>query len=99
LGNYTGAILHYDKALTVDPSDENALNNKGAALYKLGNHTGAIEYFNKALAIDPHDVNALNNKGAALNSLGNHTGTQQANMTNTLTNGLFSMEEKKPFFK
>ena len=31
LGNYTGAIKYYDKALAVNPNDINTLNNKGAA--------------------------------------------------------------------
>jgi tetratricopeptide (TPR) repeat protein len=73
LGNYTGAILYYDKALAVDPHNVNALTNKGNALNNLGNHTGAILNFDKALAVDPHNVNALTNKGNALNNLGNHT--------------------------
>ena len=51
LGNYTGAILYYDKTLAIDPYHLNALNDKGTALDSLGNHTGAIEYYDKALVI------------------------------------------------
>ncbi len=36
LGNHTGAIEYYDKALAIEP-----LNNKGAALNNLGNYTAA----------------------------------------------------------
>jgi tetratricopeptide (TPR) repeat protein len=36
LGNHTGAIEYYDKALAIDPHDVNALANKGNALDKLG---------------------------------------------------------------
>jgi tetratricopeptide (TPR) repeat protein len=32
LGNHTGAIQYYDKALAVDPNNVAALNNKGNAL-------------------------------------------------------------------
>jgi S1-C subfamily serine protease len=74
LGNNTGAIEYYDKALAINPKDETALDNKGAALENLGNNTGAIEYYDKALAINPKDETALDNKGAALENLGNNTG-------------------------
>jgi tetratricopeptide (TPR) repeat protein len=73
LGNYTGAIKYYDKALAIDPNDTYALDNKGIDLDALGNHTGAIEYFDQVLFIDPHNVIALNGKGAALDNLGNYT--------------------------
>jgi len=39
LGNYTGAILYYDKALTVNPKYEDALYNMGYDLAALGNCT------------------------------------------------------------
>jgi tetratricopeptide (TPR) repeat protein len=32
LGNFTGAILYYDKALAIQPNDTYALDNKAAAL-------------------------------------------------------------------
>jgi tetratricopeptide (TPR) repeat protein len=74
LGNYTGAILYYDKALAIDPKYVDALNNKGFALDNLGNDVEAILYYDKDLATQPNDTYALNNKGAALNNLGNYTG-------------------------
>jgi tetratricopeptide (TPR) repeat protein len=73
LGNHSGAILYYDKALALDPHDVDALNNKGLALGLLGNHTGAIEYFDKVLDIDPHDVSALTGKGVSLNGVRNYS--------------------------
>ncbi len=57
VGNYTGAIRYFDKALAIDPKYEVALTYKGIALdylgkytealrrtssYKVGNYTGAI---------------------------------------------------------
>jgi tetratricopeptide (TPR) repeat protein len=74
LGNYTGAIEYFDRALTVDPNDNDALYYKGDVLLALGNYTGAMLYFDRALAIDPKDLTALNDKGLALNKLGNYTG-------------------------
>ncbi|MGB6527680.1 MAG: tetratricopeptide repeat protein [Candidatus Nitrosopolaris sp.] len=65
LGNYTGAIEYYDKALAIQSNDTYALTNKGTALEHLGNYTGAIEYYDKALAINPKDKAVLDNKAAA----------------------------------
>ena len=70
LGNLTGAILYYDKALAIQPNDTYALTSKGLALDNLRNLTGAILYYDKALAIQPNDTHALDNKAAALD---NHT--------------------------
>lgn len=39
LGNHTGAIAYYDKALAIDPKDVRALTFKGLALSELGNYT------------------------------------------------------------
>jgi Flp pilus assembly protein TadD len=74
LGNFTGAILYYDKALAIQPNDTYALIGKGTALGRLGNFTGAILYYDKALAIQPNDTYALTSKGLALDNLGNFTG-------------------------
>jgi tetratricopeptide (TPR) repeat protein len=41
LGNHTGAIEYFDKALAIYPHDIDALNHKGAALNSLGNYTGS----------------------------------------------------------
>jgi tetratricopeptide (TPR) repeat protein len=37
-----GGVEYYDKALAINPKDETALDNKGAALDALGSYTGAI---------------------------------------------------------
>jgi tetratricopeptide (TPR) repeat protein len=74
LGNYTGAIVYFDKALAIDPKLMAPLGNTGLALGALGNYTGAILYYDKVLAIDPRDVHALTDKGVALHDLGNYTG-------------------------
>ena len=72
LGNYTQAIMYFDKALAIDPKNVAALTNKGNALGGLGNYTQAITYYDKALAIDPRYVLAIIGKGYALDGLGNH---------------------------
>ncbi|MFZ0225293.1 MAG: tetratricopeptide repeat protein [Candidatus Nitrosopolaris sp.] len=69
LGNHTGAILYYDKALAIDPKYEDALYYKGDALNSLGNYTQAIQVLDKALAIDPSDEYELNDNGWALGNI------------------------------
>jgi tetratricopeptide (TPR) repeat protein len=84
LGNYSGAIQYYDKALAINPKHISALNNKGAALDSLGhdkalaldglgNYSGAIQYYDKALAINPNNAALLYNKGLALHNQSNYT--------------------------
>jgi tetratricopeptide (TPR) repeat protein len=70
--NYIQAIQYYDKALAIDPNNDDALYSKGAALNQLGNYTQAIPYLDKALAIEPNDKIALAHKGAALIGLSNY---------------------------
>jgi len=45
LGNYTGTILYYGKALAIDPHDIDALNNKGVALNSLENYREGLLWF------------------------------------------------------
>ena len=64
LGNYTGAIEYYDKALAIDACSSNALTEKGLALYHLGNYTGAMSYHDKAVAaLLQHLLGESRNKG------------------------------------
>jgi tetratricopeptide (TPR) repeat protein len=42
LGNHTGVIEYYDKALAINPKDVDALTDKGVALKELGNHSGGL---------------------------------------------------------
>ena len=51
LGNHTGAITYYDKALAITPNDTDTLNNIGNALGKLGKYTEATKYYQKAIEI------------------------------------------------
>ena len=70
---------YYDKALTIDANDVDALTRKGADLIRLAKYAEAIKYYDRALAIDPNpkDVGVLGNKGIALYHLGNYTGAIQ----------------------
>ena len=68
-GNYSEAIIYFDKALAMNSSNVNALNNKGVALANLANYYEAIKYIDKALAIEPDDALALDNKNKILDLL------------------------------
>ena len=67
---FNKAITYYDRALTIDGNNIDALKNRGNALYYLGQYHEAIEYYDKILALDGNHTKALNNKGAALYYLG-----------------------------
>ena len=69
-GSYEEAIIYYDAALAIDPSNLLALFNKALALDNLEEFDEAISYYNRVLVIDPTDIDALYNKGLALDNLG-----------------------------
>src|SRR5215213_9380027 len=75
LGNYTEAIQYYDKILSMDPDNTEALHGKGLSLSTLGNHTEGIKYYDKILSMDPNNVDALTGMGVIMYNLGNHTGS------------------------
>ena len=62
-------LVHYVRALAIDPNDVNALNYKGLALFSLGQHNESIEYFDRVLNIDPNNFVALDNKRLAIDNL------------------------------
>src|SRR6476619_1021467 len=68
--NFLDALKYFDKALTIDSKNTEALNDKADALRKLGNNTEALKYYDKALEIDPNNTDALNDKGVAFLNLG-----------------------------
>jgi len=64
--NFPQAIEWYDKALSIDKDNVEALSKKGNALSSMYNFPEALESENKALSIDPNSVIALSNKGWTL---------------------------------
>ena len=60
---------HYDKALKIEPKDEEALINKGLGLDNADIHDESIESYDKELEIEPENVDALINKGRKLAGL------------------------------
>jgi len=67
---YEEAITYYDKALSIDPSNLDALFSKALALDNLGRFAEAISHYDKVLEIEPADIDALYNKAFALDNLG-----------------------------
>src|SRR5215217_4191421 len=63
LGNYTKAMQYYDKILSIDPNNTEALHGKGLSLGTSGNHTKAMQYYDKILSIDPNNIDALTGIG------------------------------------
>jgi len=70
LGKVEEAIECYNKALIINPSDNDAWNNKGFALNKLGRYKEAIKCLNKAIELDPESPNPQSHKGLALCRMG-----------------------------
>ena len=63
IGQLEQAVFAFDKAITIEPNNAQAHNNKGNALRELGKLGEAIEAFNKAISIKP-DYAAFYNMGS-----------------------------------
>ena len=59
---YDEAIPYYDKILTRNASEIDALNHKGISLWALHKYKEALPYFDQILSINSSNVKALNNK-------------------------------------
>ena len=70
--NYEEAIIYYDKVLSIDSADFDALNGMALSLYNIGHPEEAITYFDKVLEINSSFIVALNGKAIALYDIGNH---------------------------
>jgi len=60
-GNAAAALSAFGRALALNPSSADALNNRGAALLALGQANAARQDFERALAINPCQPNAREN--------------------------------------
>jgi tetratricopeptide (TPR) repeat protein len=65
-GQVDEAIIHYQKALEINPHYADAHFNLGAILFQNGQVDAAAIHFKEALEINPDDVDAQNNLGLAL---------------------------------
>jgi tetratricopeptide (TPR) repeat protein len=65
-GAYAEAVPFYEELLTLNPRLAEALNNLGAALFKLGRYKEAENLFRQAIAIRPAYAEAHGNLGVVL---------------------------------
>lgn len=61
LGDLEGALMYYQKALTLDPHYAQAYNDSGVVYEAQGNDYKALEMYNKALEIDPNLLSVYTN--------------------------------------
>jgi len=52
-----------NEAVSLDPDNSNAWNDRGLAKHELGDHHGAIADHTKAIKLNPKDAAAWNNRG------------------------------------
>jgi len=65
-GQYLQAIQTYNKALAIDPSSADCLNDRGLAQYYTGDPDAALKSFDQAIDKDPGYVHAWLSKGYVL---------------------------------
>ncbi|HAK74110.1 MAG TPA: hypothetical protein DCP36_12015, partial [Sporomusaceae bacterium] len=53
----------YDKAITINPNNIYALNNRGIAYAKAAQYNLALADYNKVITIDPNNAYAYDNRG------------------------------------
>ena len=63
LGDYSGAIADFDKAIELDSNYAGAYINRGTAKSELQDLIGAITDYNKAIELDPNFAIAYINRG------------------------------------
>lgn len=104
--DYKSALEVLEKLLSINPKDENYLNEKGIVLTNLGEHTKAIDHFNNSFGENSNNAHMWNNKGLAhcnlhefdnaINCFGKSYGIEGHEYTNALNNeGLAYYKGKK----
>jgi tetratricopeptide (TPR) repeat protein len=70
---FAGAIEHLDKAITLNPHDGAAYNDRALCMVELGIIDEAMRYFDKGIEVEPDYATIYHNKGWLLNNIGRHT--------------------------
>ncbi|NWF60637.1 MAG: tetratricopeptide repeat protein [Fischerella sp.] len=71
IGDLSGALISYNKAIEMRPDAYEYWFNRGLTLFYLGNFTEAIASYDRAIEIKPDFYKGWYNRGAALGELGN----------------------------
>jgi tetratricopeptide (TPR) repeat protein len=72
------AIVHFERALAIDPVSVEALNAAGACYDDLRRYDIAMTFYKRALAVDPVNTDTLNNMGVSLMMAGQRDDATQA---------------------
>ncbi|TIM13651.1 MAG: tetratricopeptide repeat protein [Mesorhizobium sp.] len=70
LGNWSGAVRNYQKAISLQADFPDAHNNCCYALHQLGQYEAALAHIDKAIDLLPVFPDAYHNRGSALVALG-----------------------------
>jgi tetratricopeptide (TPR) repeat protein len=62
-GDKAGAIADYTRAITLDPKNVNAYNNRGTEKQNAGDIAGALADFSRAIEINPREPDPYYNRG------------------------------------
>lgn len=71
-GNYFEAIRHFDQAISFNPRDGAAFNDRALCMVELGIIEEAFYYFDKGIEAEPDYATVYHNKGWLLNQIGRH---------------------------
>ncbi len=64
LSNYPSTLADYNQAISLNPKDAEAYNNRGfLKAYKLNDSQGALADYNQAISLNPQYANAYYNRG------------------------------------
>ena len=67
---WSSAIIHFTKAIELDPTNINVYNHRGFGFSKQEQYIEAIADFTKAVELAPKYADAYENRGAAYEALG-----------------------------
>ena len=85
-GDPQGAIIDYDRAITINPQYAKAYFNRGIAKSALGDPRGAIDDYDRAISINPQYLKAYSNRSLIKSELGDKEGAiadyNRANLIN-----------------
>src|SRR5262249_7565900 len=74
LEDYAGSLVDYDRALELDPRNEQAWVGRGWTRRKLGRHAEAVADFTRAAELSPNYALAYSNRGSAKRDLNDRAG-------------------------
>jgi tetratricopeptide (TPR) repeat protein len=71
-GKDADALMHYGRAIAIDPTYAWALKSRGEKYRRLRQYEGALMDLSAALALDENDVDALLTRGLTYSQMGKH---------------------------